>query len=239
MKKNDWLIILTYIAMQFSYVIGIPVMKVLLGLTTIPEEKIPLLASIYWLVASFVIGLIIILALLRKDRDHRGSLEQANPMTSIGWAIGGVFLAFLAQTVASNIEKLIGVPAGSENTQRLIEIIDSFPIVIFVSSVIGPILEEIVFRKILFGTLYKRMNFFLAALISSLIFSLAHNELEHVLLYASMGFTFAFLYVKTKRIIVPIFAHIAMNSIVVIIQSIFREYIEELEKLQGFIGGLL
>ena len=56
-----------------------------------------------------------------------------------------------------------------------------------------------------------------------------------------MGFTFAFLYVKTNRIIVPIFAHVAMNTLVVVVQSVFKEDIERLireaEKIQSFIGG--
>ena len=42
------------------------------------------------------------------------------------------------------------------------------PWFLIVISIIGPILEEIVFRKILFGTLYKKFNFFIAAIISSL-----------------------------------------------------------------------
>jgi membrane protease YdiL (CAAX protease family) len=61
-----------------------------------------------------------------------------------------------------------------------------------------------------------------------------------------MGFTFAFLYVKTKRIIVPIFAHVAMNTMVVIVQTVFREdiekmmkQVEEMQQVQVIIGGLL
>jgi membrane protease YdiL (CAAX protease family) len=112
-----------------------------------------------------------------------------------------------------------------------------------VSSIIGPILEEIVFRKIIFGSLYRRMNFFLSALISSVIFSLAHQEPEHTLLYSAMGFTFAYLYVKTKRIIVPILAHVSMNTLVVVIQTVLKEdidrFIEQSEKIQNFIGGIL
>jgi membrane protease YdiL (CAAX protease family) len=132
---------------------------------------------------------------------------------------------------------------GSENTQQILNIIESFPLAILVSSVIGPILEEIVFRKIIFGTLHKRFNFFLSALISSVIFALAHMEPHHILLYSAMGFTFAFLYVKTKHILVPIFAHVAMNTLVVVVQSVYRDEITELmrkaETIQNFIGGFL
>ena len=132
---------------------------------------------------------------------------------------------------------------GSENTQQILKIIESFPLAILVSSVIGPILEEIVFRKIIFGSLHKRLNFFFSALISSIIFALAHMEPQHILLYSAMGFTFAFLYVKTKHILVPIFAHVAMNTFVVVIQSVYKDEIEKLmrdaEKIQNFIGGFL
>ena len=111
-----------------------------------------------------------------------------------------------------------------------------------VVSIIGPILEEIVFRKILFGTLYKKFNFFIAAIISSLVFAAIHFDFTHLLVYTAMGLVFAFLYVKTKRIIVPIAAHVAMNTLVAIGQIFMsneqiQEMIKEAEKMQGFIGG--
>ena len=128
------------------------------------------------------------------------------------------FPCLFAQSVAATIELALGIELGSENTQQIVGLIQLSPLVIIITSIIGPILEEIVFRKILFGTLYKRLNFFLSGLISSLIFSIAHGEPEHLILYGAMGFTFAFLYVKTKRILVPISAHVAMNTIVVLLQ---------------------
>ena len=111
---------------------------------------------------------------------------------------------------------VFGVPRGSENTDRLMDIARTIPWFLIVVSIIGPILEEIVFRKILFGTLYKKFNFFIAAIISSLVFATIHFDFTHLLVYTAMGLVFAFLYVKTKRIIVPIAAHVAMNTLVAI-----------------------
>jgi hypothetical protein len=58
-----------------------------------------------------------------------------------------------------------------------------------------------------------------------------------------MGGIFAFLYVKTNRIIVPIIAHVAMNSFVVIVQYVFREDIEEMikqmEEMQNTLPNLI
>lgn len=121
-------------------------------------------------------------------------------------------------------------------------LVKSLPLLVIVVSIIGPILEEIIFRQIIFGSLYKKFNFFISALISSLIFAVVHMDFTHLLIYTAMGFTFAFLYVRTKRIIVPIFAHVAMNTFVVVVQTIFADDIERImkqaEKLQQtFIGG--
>lgn len=246
MKKHYWLILLTYMLLQLSAIVGIG----LFSLLNIGETNVERFA--YWTIFSFSLAFLIILFLLRKERtlvsDLRG--EPASVGVSVVWAIIGFFLAIFAQSLAANIEiNLFGVEPGSENTQMIMRVIEVSPLVILVTSIIGPILEEIVFRKILFGVLYKKTNFFIAAIISSLIFSIFHGEPQHLLLYASMGFTFAFLYVKTQRILVPIFAHVAMNTMVVIVQTVFREDIEEMMKmleemrleqqLQVIIGGLL
>jgi uncharacterized protein len=246
MKARYWFILLTYVLMQLSGIVGIGILDRLHIGETMTEK------FAYWTIFSFTLAFIIILFLLRNDRKDERTLrgEPSSVATSIGWAIGGVFLAIFAQTFAANIEiNVFGVEAGSENTEMIVNVIKVTPLVIIVTSILGPILEEIIFRKILFGVIYTKTNFIIAALISSLLFALLHGEPQHLLLYASMGFTFAFLYVKTKRIIVPIFAHVAMNTMVVIVQTVFAEDIEKMmsqyesmqleQQLQVIIGGLL
>jgi uncharacterized protein len=239
LKREYWIILIVYIAMQFSSLVGVPLTAFLLRVSGASEK----LAVPYWLIISFSIALVIILFILRKEMSRTDERKGSPIGNSVIWAIFGVFLALFAQTVAANIERLFGIEMGSENTQQILKIINAFPMAILVSSIIGPILEEIVFRKILFGSLYKRFNFFISALISSVIFALAHMDPHHVLIYAAMGFTFAFLYIKTKHILVPIFAHVAMNTLVVLIQSAYKDEIERLirdaQTIQNFIGGFL
>ncbi|MCM3125844.1 CPBP family intramembrane metalloprotease [Mesobacillus sp. AQ2] len=242
MKKEYWYVIIAYIVMQLSSLVGVPIIAFIGAAMGKSLDEMQTLAIPYWLVISFSLTLLIILLILRKERTINADLrEVSSPASSAAWAFAGVFLALFAQSIAGSIESMLGIEMGSENTQEIIKLIERFPVVILVSSIIGPILEEIVFRKIIFGSLHRKMNFFLAALISSVIFALAHMEPEHVILYSAMGFTFAFLYVKTKRIIVPIIAHVTMNTMVVLLQSVFREDIErmikEAEKIQSFIGG--
>lgn len=231
--------------MQLSSLVGIPLLLYFELVTGENTREAITNAQILWIIISFILGLVITLILLRKDltANYR-SIQRSSVGETIAWSIGGIFLAMLAQGVAANIEvQLFGIEAGSENTQQIMELVRMTPLLIIVVSVIGPILEEIIFRKIIFGSLYKRFNFFISGIVSSVLFAVVHMEFEHLLLYSAMGFTFAFLYVKTKRIIVPIFAHVAMNTLVVVIQTVFADDIErimrEAEQLQGFVAWLL
>jgi membrane protease YdiL (CAAX protease family) len=240
LKREYWLILIVYIAMQLSSFIGVPLIMAFLH----KLGKAPALAVPYWLVFSFSIALIIILYILRRELTTSSYERKGSSFGgSVAWALFGVFLALFAQSIAANIEQLFGVPVGSNNTKEILKIIQTFPLAVLVSSIIGPILEEIVFRKIIFGALHGRFNFFVYALISSVIFALAHQEPQHILLYSSMGFTFAYLYVKTKHIVVPMFAHTAMNTFVVLIQIVFKGDIEKMSRtvhsIQNFIGGFL
>ncbi|MBS4220766.1 CPBP family intramembrane metalloprotease [Bacillus sp. FJAT-49711] len=241
MKKKYLYILITYIAMQLSVFIGMPLIGFAgIFLFHIEPAKMEILATGIWVVFSFFVGLIIVLLLLRKVKPYT-KVEQGEPMPinqAIMWAIGGIFIAFIAQLIGVYIETALGIKPGSENTEQIMNLIKLFPLVVLSSSIFGPILEEIVFRKVIFGMLYNRFPFWVAALLSSLVFSLAHFDPMHIILYATMGFTFAFLYVKTKRIIVPIISHMMMNTIVTVAQFKYMNNQAGLfEWVHGWIGG--
>ena len=134
MKKEYWIILIAYITMQLSSFIGVPLAVyagTLLGKTT---SEMKILAVPVWLVTSFTFTLLIVLWVLRKDYYSRDGKNKAGIPSSVMWAISGVFLAIMAQTVAANIEAQMGIKTGSENTQAIINIIETFPIVVLVSS---------------------------------------------------------------------------------------------------------
>ncbi|WP_046176604.1 CPBP family intramembrane glutamic endopeptidase [Domibacillus indicus] len=231
MRKEYGFILITYILMQMSAYIGQPLLYQLGLMAGVDRERLIVLVPGYWTVIAFALATAVVLLILWRS-TYRNSIERQTPVSpsiAAAWSVAGIFMAFFAQFAASLIEQyLLGIEAGSDNTKSIIELVEGLPLVILAVAVLGPFLEEIVFRKIIFGSLYNRMPFFFAALISSLIFSVAHRELEHTILYAAMGFTFAFLYVKTKRIIVPIVAHVSMNTFVVLMQYVLADEIEEM-----------
>src|SRR5690625_442850 len=178
-----------------------------------------LTASIYWNIISFIIGTIIVLALMRKDFI----LEIHSSKMSFGrivlWIFIGFWLAYFAQAISVVIEfYVLKIDVGSENTDLIVQLARIITLFIIIHAVVGPILEELVFRKVIFVSLHKKINFFWAALLSFIIFAIMHMDFSHLLIYITMGFVFAFLYVKTKRIIVPIIVYMTLNTVNVLAQ---------------------
>ncbi|PIC63137.1 CPBP family intramembrane metalloprotease [Sporosarcina sp. P13] len=134
------------------------------------------------------------------------------------WGVLGFFLAMAGQILGAAIESMFGVTAGSENTELLSGIAKAAPILIFPMVIFAPFLEEVVFRRILFGGLYTKTNFLIAAIFSGVVFSLVHGEPQHLLMYLMPGLAFAFIYYRTKRLLTPIIAHFLMNSFVTVVQ---------------------
>ncbi|WP_085993404.1 CPBP family intramembrane glutamic endopeptidase [Oceanobacillus senegalensis] len=232
MPKRYWYVILTYILTQLS---SFP--AAIIALKYFSESYTEVV--IYWSIISFLGALFIILWLLKPDMQMQQHRDNSGGQVIL-WSIIGFFMAYVVQVGAAMIEvKIFGIEAGSENTQNIIGISRAIPLFMIVPAIVAPILEEVIFRKIIFGRLYKRMNFFFAALLSALIFGAIHGELQHLLVYSSMGFVFAFLYVKTKRILTPIIVHAALNSMTVIAQySLSPEEIQkQLDQLQMIVFG--
>ncbi|GAB4074109.1 CPBP family intramembrane metalloprotease [Barrientosiimonas marina] len=236
MPKRYWYVILTYVIMQASAFVFAPLLYILTPLGQVD-------ASIYWSIFSFLAALVLVLWLMRPDIKAPAH-PQASPVWEvILWGIAGLCMAYFANTIASVIETTVfGINPSSQNTQQIMEITRTVPLFAVITALVAPILEEIIFRKIIFGGLYKRMNFFFAAALSALIFGLIHGEPEHILVYASMGFVFAFLYVQTKRIIVPIIVHMALNTLSVIVQlsldpEDLEKMMQELDHIQTILIG--
>ncbi|GAA0496750.1 type II CAAX endopeptidase family protein [Salinibacillus aidingensis] len=234
MPRRYWYVILTYAIGQLSGIIGGPLLRSF----GVPREDIPGI----WSIIIFPIMTIIVLRLLKTDMQKARNQRSFQAGRIILWVIGGFFFVLFANYLAAYIEMAVGIQPGSENTADLVNIAKSFPLFLIVTAILAPILEEVIFRKVIFGSIYQKYNFFIAAIISALIFGILHGEPEHMLIYTSVGMVFAFLYVKTKTILVPILTHISINTFVFIINYLVTEedlerYQKQLEELQTILIG--
>ncbi|AMV60055.1 CAAX protease [Pediococcus damnosus LMG 28219] len=138
------------------------------------------------------------------------------------WGILGFIFVIVLQTIILRLTVQSGGNASSQNTTDLLSIVKNYPIYALIIIIGAPIMEEIVFRKVLFGNLANLLSFInpkvaqiLTALISSGLFALAHSD-GHFILYGAIGLWFCWLYHHTGRIQTSMMAHILMNSLVVL-----------------------
>ncbi|KRN57140.1 CPBP family intramembrane glutamic endopeptidase [Carnobacterium divergens] len=212
MKNSTITILVTYVIAQ--------TLPALLGSLVPSNAKTSVI--IYSTIACFILGSLVMI-LLNKKFPIKNSLT-IQPSVSKGqvlsWGFIGMFLAIFVQITANLIEQaVLKIPPGSANTQYIIEIINKYPLFLITGAIFAPILEEFVFRKVIFGFFYDLTGVVGAAVISSLLFAFIHMD-GHILLYSAMGFVFCFLYVKTKNIATSIIAHMLMNTLVFISQMV-------------------
>ena len=173
-------------------------------------------------------GIIAAIILLFYGLKVRNSIDKqkSNIFISIGIGILGLLVLVFAQNIINTILQLFHFEAESQNTNNIVNIINKNYLFVVYVAITGPILEELFFRKALFGYLYdifedsnKYIRFIIPALITGVVFAIPHDGVSPIMLvYVAMSFVFSYLYVKTKSIISPMTAHILMNSLVVFAQ---------------------
>jgi len=167
-------------------------------------------------------------ATIRRDFSYFGALGRKGYGYEVDYLVD-FFRTALNQDEETDVA-LIGVEAGSENTAFLSDIAKVSPIIIISMVVFAPLLEEFIFRRVLFGGIYQKTNFIVAALISAVIFAAVHGELQHLLIYMMPALVFSYIYYRTKRLLAPIIAHLLMNGFVVIVQLNY-EKLEQFQKM--------
>lgn len=164
---------------------------------------------------------LVVAVILNRRRIYLIAAFKGLPSSYFGiafWSVVGFFLAMSGQFVAVAIESGFGVSPGSENTTALANIAKVSPVIIFVVILFAPFLEEAVFRRVIFGGLYYKTNFWIAAIVSASIFSAVHGELKHFLVYLLPGLAFSYVYARTKRLATPIISHMLVNTFVIATQ---------------------
>jgi len=168
-----------------------------------------------------IILIVIYFKTLKDDfKKIKGNFYKFMETGIKAWLIG------LGIMMLANV--LIGIltPAKSVNEEGVQEMIKTSKYLSIIAiGIIGPIIEELVFRKN-FRDLFK--NNFLFILMSGLVFGSLHvilslsslSDLFLIIPYSSLGIAFAYMYVKTNCIYTSMIMHIFHNTILTAI-SVF------------------
>lgn len=149
---------------------------------------------------------------------------KKNILLTIGLIVAGVMAIFFLSGIVGVIYEKLGIEGTSENQESLeVMLASKYGLVMIISIVIfAPILEELIFRKFLFGIAEEKFKWpgWAAILISSLVFSLVHltsGDFEYILLYLPQALVMGVLYHYSKNnIFVSIGIHFLNNLIAVI-----------------------
>ena len=90
-----------------------------------------------------------------------------------------------------------------------------------VLAVLAPLVEELVFRGLLYGWLESRWNSWVAFALSSLAFAAAHYEPAHILLVLPLGLLFGWLRRRSDSLVPSLVAHAANNGLAVVAAAFF------------------
>lgn len=223
-------LIVTYIAMHTGSVLLLkPFIQFFSGDESLTLQETKFHAAAWALFITNVIAAIVFALLIFPNKKFM-HVFKGNPASlgkTVLWGFIGFLLALFGQMAAGIIESgLFGIEAGSENTALLSDIAKVSPVIIISMVIFAPLLEEVIFRRVLFGGLYQKTNFVIAALVSAVVFAAVHGELQHLLIYMAPALVFSYTYYRTKRLLAPIISHLLMNGFVVIIQLNYDKIME-------------
>lgn len=210
LKKYSFLSIFCYGLIFIS-----PLILASIGLVKSTSELITSTAVMY------ILGAVVLAIFYFKQREPlaiESAVKKASAPKIVIYGLVGIFVALILQSIAVMLESvLFGKATPSENTQNIIQMIMEAPAFILATTVAGPIMEEFVFRRSILGIISRYSNFWVGAVISSLLFAFAHND-GHLLIYFFLGFFFSLEYKATGRIWTSMITHVGMNTLVVLVQ---------------------
>lgn len=110
------------------------------------------------------------------------------------------------------INALIGLVTGSTSVNPLNSVIGGLDLLptVLIAGIASPIVEEIVFRKVLLERL-RAYGDVIAILVSGLCFGFYHGNIAQFLYASALGFIFAYVVIRTGKLRYSIALHICIN----------------------------
>jgi membrane protease YdiL (CAAX protease family) len=220
-------IVVVYVAVWIAvliiqFVLILPYMDSV-GNIVMTEAQEYRLISITNLVLYSSVSLIFVIMLRSYLKDQfiysKNNFHDFIKITILG--LSGLFAAVLLTT---SIMEFIGITENSNNQEVLNSLInaatfDKVALIIF-SVFFAPFVEEIVFRRAVFG-FFEKTSIPLAILISGLSFGFIHvlsGDYVQLIIYGSLGLALAYTYYRSNKNIMTVIAiHMIYNLIVTII----------------------
>ena len=233
----------TIISVAVIYVIQI-ILSMFLG----EDEFASINGNIYFVwglqvFSMYLVAFPLLLLFVRKLPSAKREKESMSPkelfyifLVSEAVMIIGYFLSSI---ITSLFEKLL----GHEIPNTTADLIQQTPVglIILIAVIIGPIVEEIIFRKIAIDKL-SIYGDRLAVIVSAIAFGIFHGNFYQLIYATALGIILGYVYTKTRKSIYNCLIHIAVNFIGTVPSLLTQDALERLQAMpEGTIpqGSLL
>lgn len=141
-----------------------------------------------------------------------------------------ITLMWIGNIIGLAITTIIGGVIQSDISNPVSELINNTDILLNLGliSIIGPIFEELIFRKILIDRTIK-YGASVSIILSATLFGLFHGNLNQLIYASLLGGLFAHVYIKTGKIRYSILLHILVNLMGSVVSLIFSNALMNLK----------
>ena len=144
---------------------------------------------------------------------------------------------YAANMFVSILEKLIPSIAHSfDDTAQAIYGANIY-IQILTAIILGPIVEELIFRGLMYIRLKRMFGVGVASVVTGIMFGLIHGNVSQGIYAFLFSFAAIFVYEKFKNIAAPIIFHMAANAISVLVSLAFNDYNKSSETVNTQASG--
>ncbi len=212
-----------------------------------PELIFGLIVALVLQLIIFVVALVPLMIRRKLDRRLFGPTQPTGSWLALGFGVvAGIATLFAAYGVNILLTLLIGIEDPVEQQLLQDALAGGMTLLLagFIAVVLAPIVEEVVFRGILFRALGDRIGVWLAAIVSSAIFAVIHIEVvlsQPVALGGlfAVGMVLALAYQWTGNLLVPVVGHAVFNAASIgLALAIDRLGLDELAAGGATFGGL-
>ena len=213
-------VLLYYVIHNVAVIAGLSVLELIqnkISLNGISQSVLFYMETFIKL-AGMAIGGLAVLPYYRKEKSF---MEQKSLSVKVGAGlivVGGILSLWI-----NFLFSAIGLTESSEQYQQVAEAQFALPLwlAVWFYGIVSPVVEETVFRGIVYNALSRNMTKSLSIIGSALLFGAVHGNVVQLIYASIMGALMAWIYQKYQNLWAPILFHGAANIAVYFVTYFF------------------
>lgn len=182
-------------------------------------ENISAKTNLYLQVFSSALSFIILIIMYRKDIINGIKDLKAKKCKPLLDGFNYWFIGLMIMVLSTTIIGLLSGNGTSSNESQIREMINTSWLTVISVSVLGPVIEELVWRQSLYDVFKNKWIYLLT---SGVLFGALHVfgepitsyvDILYLIPYCSVGVAFAYTQYKTKNIMASITMHVVHNTL--------------------------